>query len=133
MALSQAHLHRHGGTATCRKTIAGHDGKGVIQWARWPNNDGQTWNGSCHPTGCGTDQGSKGCCCDGIMIQIPQKVRGVGYPLDEELALAWGLTHELEQNGWECTVPASGFGQKQGLYDVWFPYHILIAGERKCR
>ena len=49
MALAQAHLHRHGGTATCRKTIAGHDGKGVIQWARWHNSDGRTWNGSVYP------------------------------------------------------------------------------------
>jgi hypothetical protein len=48
------------------------------------------------------------------MIQIPQKVRGVGYPLDEELALAWGLTHELNRTAGSRTVPASGFGQKQG-------------------
>ena len=67
------------------------------------------------------------------MIQIPQKVRGVGYPLDEELALAWGLTHELNRTAGSRTILASGVGQKQGLYDVWFPYHILIAGERKCR
>jgi hypothetical protein len=67
------------------------------------------------------------------MIQIPQKARGVGYPLDEELALAWGLTYELNRTAGSRTVPASGVGQKQGLYDVWFPYHILIAGEHKCR
>ena len=40
MALAQAHLHRHGGPATCTKAIAGHDGTGVIQRARWHNNDG---------------------------------------------------------------------------------------------
>ena len=34
MALAQAHLRRHGGTATGTKTIAGHDGTGVIQRAR---------------------------------------------------------------------------------------------------
>ena len=40
MALAQAHLHRLSGTATCTKTIAGHDGTDVIRQARWHNNDG---------------------------------------------------------------------------------------------
>jgi hypothetical protein len=40
MALAQVHLRRHGGTATGTKTIAGHDGTGVIQWAQWHKNDG---------------------------------------------------------------------------------------------
>jgi hypothetical protein len=40
MALAQAHLHRHGGPAKGTKTIAGHDGTGVIQWARWHKNNG---------------------------------------------------------------------------------------------
>ena len=40
MALAQAHLRRHGGTATGTKTVAGHDGTGVIQRARWHKNDG---------------------------------------------------------------------------------------------
>ena len=40
MALAQAHLHRHGGTAMGTKTIAGHDGTGVIQRVRWHRNDG---------------------------------------------------------------------------------------------
>ena len=40
MALAQAHLHRHGGRATGTKTIAGHNGTGVIQRARWHKNDG---------------------------------------------------------------------------------------------
>jgi len=31
MALAQAHWHRHGGTAMCTTTIAGHDGIGVIR------------------------------------------------------------------------------------------------------
>ena len=33
MALSQAHWHRHGGTAVCTTTIAGHDVTGVIRQA----------------------------------------------------------------------------------------------------
>jgi hypothetical protein len=40
MALAQAHLRRHGGPAMGTKTIAGHDGTGVIQRARWHKNDG---------------------------------------------------------------------------------------------
>ena len=38
MAMAQGHLHRHAAMYT--KTIAGHDGAGVVQPARWRNNDG---------------------------------------------------------------------------------------------
>jgi hypothetical protein len=38
MSLAQAHLHRHAAMYT--KTIAGHDGTGVIRQAQWHNNNG---------------------------------------------------------------------------------------------